>query len=46
MIRYETGFRVFEAAANPTTAIYNASAVKIYDIMSSLVRLENKKIYF
>jgi hypothetical protein len=28
----------------PTSAIYNASAVKIYNAMSSLVRLENKSI--
>jgi hypothetical protein len=32
--------------ANPTTAIYNASAVKIYNAMSSLMRLESKNKVF
>jgi hypothetical protein len=30
---------------NPTTAIYNASAVKIYDALSSLVHYENNKYF-
>jgi hypothetical protein len=30
----------------PTIVIYNASAVKIYNNTSSLVRFENKNIYF
>jgi hypothetical protein len=32
--------------ANPTNALYNASAVKTYNSMSSLVRFERKKIFF
>jgi hypothetical protein len=31
--------------ANPTIVSYNASAVKIYDATSSLVRFGNKKYY-
>jgi hypothetical protein len=31
---------------NPTTAIYNASAVKIYNGKTSLPRFENKNIFF
>jgi hypothetical protein len=31
---------------NPTIASYNASAVKIYNATSSLVRCENKTIFF
>jgi ABC-type transporter lipoprotein component MlaA len=31
--------------ANPTTAIYNARAVKIYNAMSSLVRFEINFMY-
>jgi hypothetical protein len=34
------------AGANPTIASYNASAVKIYNATSSLVRFENKIFYF
>jgi hypothetical protein len=30
--------------ANPTIGSYNASAVKIYNAASSLVRFENKKL--
>jgi hypothetical protein len=30
----------------PTTAIYNASAVKIHNALSSLVPFERKKFYF
>jgi hypothetical protein len=37
-------FRV-TTGANPTTAIYNASAAKIYNATSSLVRFENKNIF-
>jgi hypothetical protein len=32
--------------ANPTTAIYNASAVKIYHATGSLVRFEIKKLFY
>jgi hypothetical protein len=32
--------------ANPTTAIYNVSAVKIYNATSSQVRFENKNIFY
>jgi hypothetical protein len=32
--------------ANPTIAIYNASAVKIYNATSSLVRFEDTNILF
>jgi hypothetical protein len=32
--------------ANPTIVSYNASAVKIYNTTSSLVRFENKNILF
>jgi hypothetical protein len=32
--------------ANPTIASYNASAVKIYTTTSSLVRFENKNVFF
>jgi hypothetical protein len=32
--------------ANPTIAIYNASAVKIYNAKSSLLRFENGNIFF
>jgi hypothetical protein len=32
--------------ANPTIASYNASAVNINDATSSLVRFENKKIFY
>jgi hypothetical protein len=31
---------------NPTIVSYNASAVKIYNATSSLVRFENKNIFF
>jgi hypothetical protein len=31
---------------NPTGAIQNGSAVKIYNVMSSLVRVENKTLFF
>jgi hypothetical protein len=34
------------AGSNPTIASYNASAVKIYSATSSLVRFENKNIFF
>jgi hypothetical protein len=34
------------SGANPTIASYNTSAVKIYNATSSLVRFENKKMYF
>jgi hypothetical protein len=34
------------SGANPTIVSYNASAVEIYDAASSLVRLENKNIFF
>jgi hypothetical protein len=36
---------LLEPGANPTIASYNASAVKIYDATSSLVRFENKNIF-
>jgi hypothetical protein len=32
--------------ANPTIVSYNASAVKFYNTTSSLVRFENKTIFF
>jgi hypothetical protein len=32
--------------ANPTIVNYNASAVKIYNAKGSLVRFENKIIFF
>jgi hypothetical protein len=32
--------------ANATIAFYNASAVKIYNATSSLVRFESKNIFF
>jgi hypothetical protein len=32
--------------SNPTMVSYNASAVKIYNASSSLVRFENKNIFF
>jgi hypothetical protein len=32
--------------ANPTIVSYNASAVKIYNATGSLVRFENKNIFF
>jgi hypothetical protein len=35
-----------ESGANPTTASYNASAVQTYNATSSLVRFENKNIFF
>jgi hypothetical protein len=31
---------------NPMIASYNASAVKIYNVMHSLMRLENKNTFF
>jgi hypothetical protein len=31
---------------NPTIVSYNASAAKIYNTTSSLVRFENKSIFF
>jgi hypothetical protein len=31
---------------NPTIVSYNASAVKVYNAKSSLVRFENKNIFF
>jgi hypothetical protein len=36
---------IFYPGANPTTAIYSASAVKIYNAKSSLVRFENKQYF-
>jgi hypothetical protein len=36
----------FSSVANPTIASYNASAVKIHNASSSLVRFENKNIFF
>jgi hypothetical protein len=35
-----------QSGANPTVVIYNASAVKIHNATSSLVRFENKNILF
>jgi hypothetical protein len=32
--------------ANPTIVSYNANAVKIYNAASSLVRFENKNIFY
>jgi hypothetical protein len=34
------------SAANPTTSSYNASAVKIYNATSSLVRFKSENIFF
>jgi hypothetical protein len=34
------------SGANPTIASYNASVVKTYNAMSSLVRFENKNDFF
>jgi hypothetical protein len=34
------------SGANPTTAIYNASAVKIYNALSCLVRFESNFLTF
>jgi hypothetical protein len=34
---------IYFSRANPTTTIYNASAVKIYNATSSQVRLTEKK---
>jgi hypothetical protein len=39
-------FCVSSPGANPTTVSYNASVVKIYNATSSLVRFENKNIFF
>jgi hypothetical protein len=36
----------FSAGSNPTTVSYNASAGKIYKTASSLVRFENKNVFF
>jgi hypothetical protein len=35
-----------QSGANPTIVFYNAGAVKIYNATSSLVRFENKNIFF
>jgi hypothetical protein len=36
----------FHPGPNPTIASYSASVVKIYNSTSSLVRFENKNIFF
>jgi hypothetical protein len=36
----------FFSGANPTFVSYNASAAKIYNAKSSLLRFENKFIFF
>jgi hypothetical protein len=36
----------FSPGANPKIMSYNASTVKIYNAKSSLVRVENKNIFF
>jgi hypothetical protein len=33
-----------QSGANPTTSIYNASVVNLYNATSSLARFENKNI--
>jgi hypothetical protein len=51
-LRWESNPRYFLIAQlpspgpNPTIVSYNASVVKIYNATSSLVRFENKNIFF
>jgi hypothetical protein len=39
-------FKEPASGANPTTVSYNANDVKIYNATSSLVRFENRNIFF
>jgi hypothetical protein len=40
-----SNYPTYFSGAIPTIVSYNASAVKIYNVMSSLVRFENKNIF-
>jgi hypothetical protein len=40
-----TNFKIYPDAI-PTVVSYNASTIKIYNATSSLVRFENKKVFF
>jgi hypothetical protein len=42
----QLGVQTDSAGANPTTVSYNARVVKIYSGTSSLVRFENKNVFF
>jgi hypothetical protein len=39
-------FQISNSGANPTIASYNATVVNFYNATGSLVRFENKNIFF
>jgi hypothetical protein len=46
MVWIQTVWQPWYPGANPTIVSYNASAAKIYNAKSSLLRFENKNIFF